>query len=171
MQTQPRYKMCSPVRRMARYVMLILGAALLFVLMITPTLASGVSGSGNWIDGTSYCGSGVCVPIPANHKADVYVEYYYVDSYHRVTYWENFGGVVYPKSSLCGYHDWSKGSTYFETSSGQVTISGWFSTGAWCDPSSVCRNYHSDTDYWLTCSSARVVSRAIPTLPPVASLL
>jgi len=123
-------------------------------------------------DVTSYCGSGVCVPIAANHKTNVYVEYYYVDSYHRVTYWEDFGGLVYPKSSLCGYHDWSKGSTYFETSYGNITISGWFSTGAWCDSSSVCRNYHSDTDYWLTCSSCKgrfksntwFTSRCIPAL-------
>lgn len=155
MQAQ-RWSQAWPARRIACYAIpILLGTALLFALIILPVLAAGVNGSGNWIDWTSYCGSGVCVPVSANHKANVHVEYYYVDSYHRVTYWEDFGGSVYPESSLCGYHDWVKGSTYYETSNGNVTISGWFETPVWCPSGKVCRNYHSDTDYWLNCPSCK----------------
>jgi len=147
-----QYPEASVYRQVARYAVFMLSAALLIVMMTVPAIASGVSGSGNWIDLTTYCGSGVCVPISANHQTSVSISYYWVDSYHRVTYWEDFGGMAYPGYSLCGYHDWLKGSTYYQTSGGNVTIGGWYSTGAWCSSGAVCHNYHSDMDYWLTCS-------------------
>jgi len=105
----------------------------LFFLTSEPALASGADGYGNWIDWTWWCGEGAYVRILANHKANAHVEYYYTGSY-TVVYWQDFGGSIYPKSSPCGYHDWIKRDTYYETYYGTVNISGWFEVPTWCDP-------------------------------------
>lgn len=164
--------------RVYRYLMSMLIVVLFLLMMVIPAGAYGISGSGNWIDMTWFCTQTdtqpICVPILANHKADVHVEYYYVDSYHRVVYWQDFGGMIYPGTSACGNHDWSKGSTFYETSWGDVPIGGWFSTGAWCMSGSVCRNYHSDAGSWLTCSTCEgrfksstwFTNRCFPNLVP-----
>lgn len=152
-------------------------ALLWIIITITPTQADGVGNAGNWIDITWYCGGGrggICVPITANHRSDVHVEYYRVDLYRRVVYWVQFGGFVYPKTSLCGYHDWSKGNTAFVTSLGSIAIGGWFATGVWCRSDSVCRNYRSHTAYWLACTTCRghfqsntwFTNRCFPNLGP-----
>ena len=123
------------------------------IVGVTSASASDVTGSGNWIDLTTYCSSGVCVPVTVNHRNWVRVNYYRVDSSHRVVYWQDFSGSVYLNSSMCGLHDWSKNGTKYQHAYGTTSITGWYSTGTVCSPGTRCRSFRSDVDYWLTCSS------------------
>lgn len=146
-----------PTRRLARHLArMLLGIGLLLPFWMLPASADRANGSGNWIDWTSWCGGGACVPTSANHESDVEIEYYHDGLYYRVVYWQNFGGMVRPyPHPLCGSIDWIKSSTYYETADGNVTIGGWFSTGALCGSDWHCHNYRSETDYYLTCSLCR----------------
>lgn len=119
--------------------------------------ASTASASGNWIDLTLYCGSGVCVPYGTNHKTHAEVNYLRgggLPAGFRHVFWQDFGGSLFPKSSFCGNYDWRKGSTWYVTNNGNVTIGGWWSTGAWCNSSTLCKNYFSDNDYGIMCSGS-----------------
>ncbi|RMH37131.1 MAG: hypothetical protein D6694_13435, partial [Gammaproteobacteria bacterium] len=75
---------------------------------------------GNWLDYTTYWGQGVGVPIVVNHKTNVSVQYYYAGGTRQV-YWQNFGGFINIAQSLCGYHDWIKGDTYYQSSTGNMS--------------------------------------------------
>lgn len=135
-----------------------LGLLLALIVILCSTVPAGaytVSTTGNWIDVTSYCGSGVCVPITANHKADASVSYYYIHSHQKVTYYQTHGGLLYPNSSICGRHDWVKGGSSYSTATGSVSIGGWYSTGALCSPSAVCKHFVSQASYSVTGNPVR----------------
>lgn len=129
------------------------GLLLALVVMLCSVVPAGaytVSATGNWIDITSYCGGGVCVPITANHKADASVSYYYTSSYQKVAYYQTHSGLLYPKSSLCGWQSWVKGSSSYSTATGSVSIGGWYSIGALCNSMSDCKAYVSQSSSSLT---------------------
>ncbi len=119
----------------------------------TSASASDVTGSGNWIDLSTYCSSGVCVPVTVNHRNWVRVNYYRIDSSNRIVYWQDFSGSIYLGSSMCGLHDWIRKGTRYQHSTGTTDITGWYSTGTVCSPGTLCRSYRSENDYWLRCSS------------------
>ena len=115
---------------------------------------------------------GACVPRPhvAGYQLDTELPQGLPDQapiYHVVE-------SLTPAASLCGYHDWIKQDTYYETYYGTVNISGWFEVPTWCDPAKVCRAYHSDTDYYLYCaactgrfkSSTWFTNRCFPNMGP-----
>jgi hypothetical protein len=117
----------------------------LLVFWSTPAIA--VSGSGNWIDTTSYCGTGVCTVLTTNHK--MYANFsYYTSGNTKVAYYQKMGGTLYPTNSLCPPH-WNKGDTYYTDANGSYSMRGWVVAGAVCSQDSDCHAYSSDYDHVL----------------------
>lgn len=104
-----------------------------------------ISDNGSWID---------CTYVPATcsyHTAQVSVERYWPYPDYAIVYWQDFGGSVNRPSpdAVCYGREWHKKDTYYSDDNGNQSIGGWSLTSSWCGPSSHCRSYHSDQDFWL----------------------
>lgn len=135
------------VRWVAKWLLVCVAVATLLMHAAPPTDAA--SGSGSWIDSTTYCGSGVCTVLTAYHRSNVSFKWYRSSTGAKVAYDQSFGGVTGQDNNLCN-PAWKKAnSTYYSHRDGNTTISGWRSTGAWCNTYEHCDSFWSDYSYWL----------------------
>lgn len=121
--------------------------SLIFLLsLISHARADTVTGSGNWLYATYYCGSGVCVPILINHTANVSLDRYSITS-GWVIYRQVFGGSLYPNSSICGNHNWLRGQTYYKKGASNEVIGNWSLQSSFCYVGATCPTYASNESH------------------------
>lgn len=131
-------------------------AALLVAVLVTGLLLSlavstqAASNSGQWVDATSYCGSGACVPLSTTHRTTARVDWKY-STQAKLAYFQNISGSVTKGGNTLCPPTWIKGSSYYTDAGGSnKTISGWVHNGALCDTSTYhCDAYYSNNDYYL----------------------
>lgn len=136
--------------RLVTFVASVIALLLLLLFFAHQTaFATVVQGSGAWVDVSAYCGSGVCVPVAANHNSQASLDRYQSSYSIWITYWQNFGGSVTRGSGLlCGSHDFIKMTTKYKAN-GTTIIGGWVAQSTICSTNVVCRAWRSENDYWI----------------------
>jgi hypothetical protein len=117
----------------------------LAALLVPSASAVSYVGYGNFIDSTSYCGSGVCTIFTTNHKA-VPGANATRGLYGWSIYMHLNGGSVGPVNSFCR-PSWKAHKANFYTGNGQTfTIPGdwWYRIDSICASGRPCDNYRND---------------------------
>jgi hypothetical protein len=117
-------------------------------LVVATSTVSAYSNSADYFEATCYW-EVTCIPAAFHSSSTANGTSLRIEANKWRVDSQNFGGLVYPKNSICGTSAWVKQSTYWVDSYGNHTIGNWIHNGAMCDSSYACDNYYSTQQFYL----------------------